>query len=68
MMALAEALARPLSPAPALRVLDGGAGPSEMTWWERRAEMRKIVGGCPDHWWNPAAPTTERCTCDRFVG
>lgn len=49
-----------------LRVIEGGAGRSEPTWWERRAMRRQIVGGCPDHWWSPTARRTAACTCDRF--
>lgn len=59
-------------PAPALRLVTDApvrplstAGP--LQWWERRAETRKSVGGCPVHWWNPTARTTAACTCDRFV-
>jgi hypothetical protein len=49
-----------------LRVIEGGAGRTEPTWWERRAMRRQIVGGCPDHWWSPTARRTAACTCDRF--
>jgi hypothetical protein len=49
-----------------LRVIEGGAGRHEPTWWERRAMKRQIVGGCPDHWWSPTARRTAACTCDRF--
>jgi hypothetical protein len=49
-----------------LRVIEGGAGRHEPTWWERRSMQRKIVGGCPDHWWSPTARRTAACTCDRF--
>ena len=53
---------------PALRVIDGGAtGRARPTWWEHRATMRMLVGGCPDHWWNPTARRTSACTCDRFL-
>jgi len=54
------------APTMTLRVIDGGAGRRAPTWWERRSMMRRIVGGCPDHWWSPTARRTERCTCDRF--
>jgi hypothetical protein len=50
---------------PSLRLLTGSA-PRETAWWERRSVMRTIVGGCPDHWWNPSARRTAACTCDRF--
>ncbi len=50
-----------------LRVIDGGIGARRPhAWWERRAAMRSIAGGCPDHWWKPTAPRTAACTCDRF--
>ncbi len=61
-----HALAMP-APTPKLRVLSGGAAPRQPQWWERRAMMRVVVGGCPDHWWKPTAPRTAACTCDRFV-
>jgi hypothetical protein len=35
-------------------------------WWERRDTMRKLVGGCPDHWWKPTALRTAACTCPAF--
>jgi hypothetical protein len=59
-------------PVPALRlVTDAPTRPassaSAVPWWQRRAETRKTVGGCPVHWWNPTARTTAACTCDRFV-
>lgn len=54
-----------------LRVIDGGMSTGSSTdaspWWEQRAAMREVVGGCPDHWWNPTARRTARCTCDRFT-
>jgi hypothetical protein len=59
-------LAEPASLTPTLRVLDGGARARPATWWEKRATTRRIVGGCPDHWWKPTAPRTAACTCDRF--
>ncbi len=49
-----------------LRVIEGGARRTAAGWWERRAMMRSIVGGCPDHWWKPTARRTAACTCDRF--
>jgi hypothetical protein len=49
-----------------LTVLSGGAARRPATWYEKRSMMRAIVGGCPDHWWNPAARRTAACTCDRF--
>ena len=56
------------STSPMLRVIDGGAsGRAGATWWERRATMRQLVGGCPDHWWTPTARRTAACTCDRFT-
>lgn len=51
---------------PSLRLVQGGAGHTGRSWWERRAFMRGIVGGCPDHWWAPTARRTAACTCDRF--
>jgi hypothetical protein len=53
---------------PHLRVMDGGRASVSATssWWERRARLREVVGGCPDHWWSPAARRTAACTCDRF--
>jgi hypothetical protein len=61
------ALAR-TSTTPTLRVIEGGAARRDpATWWERRATMRTLVGGCPDHWWNPTARRTSACTCDRFM-
>ena len=51
-----------------LRVIDGGASRhAGATWWERRATLRQLVGGCPDHWWTPTARRTAACTCDRFT-
>ena len=62
-----NALAAPARTTPTLRVLDGGRPARPATpWWERRAAMRRIVGGCPDHWWKPTARRTAACTCDRF--
>ena len=56
------------STGPELRVIEGGMSrPSRPTWWEHRAMMRTLVGGCPDHWWNTAARRTAACTCDRFT-
>ena len=49
---------------PTLTLIRGGA--PRTPWWERRALMRGIVGGCPDHWWKPTAARTAACTCDRF--
>lgn len=49
---------------PSLTLIQGGA--ARTSWWARRATMRTIVGGCPDHWWKPTAPRTAACTCDRF--
>jgi len=49
-----------------LTLLSGGATRRSATWYERRSMMRRIVGGCPDHWWNPTARRTAACTCDRF--
>lgn len=62
------ALAMPasLTEIPTLRLLAGGAARRPMPWWERRAAMRAVVGGCPDHWWKPTARRTAACTCDRF--
>ena len=56
---------------PSLRVVTGrerhvSTAHRAPSWWERRAERREIVGGCPVHWWNPTAQTTAACTCDRF--
>jgi hypothetical protein len=34
-------------------------------WFERQADRRRLVGGCPDHWWSPTARTSAACTCDR---
>jgi hypothetical protein len=62
-----HALAMP-APTQTLRVLPGGNERRVPAWWERRASMRTIVGGCPDHWWKPTAPRTAACTCDRFIG
>lgn len=52
---------------PALRVVPSTPEPAEQPWWERRAQLRAVVGGCPDHWWKPAAPRSAACTCDRFT-
>ena len=61
-----NALAMPATaPGPSLRLLTGGTR-REIPWWERRAYLRTIVGGCPDHWWSPTARRTAACTCDRF--
>ncbi len=60
------ALALPAPATPRLRLLDGGATRRPETWYERRSMLRKIVGGCPDHWWSPTARRTAACTCDRF--
>ena len=60
------ALALPASTTVTLRVIEGGASGRPTAWWERRAAIRSLVGGCPDHWWKATAPRTERCTCDRF--
>lgn len=60
-----NALAMPATAGPNLRLLTGET-PRETSWWERRAHLRTIVGGCPDHWWNPTARRTAACTCDRF--
>lgn len=49
---------------PNLKLIDGGT--PRAPWWERRAMMRTIVGGCRDHWWNPTAKRTAACTCDRY--
>jgi hypothetical protein len=35
-------------------------------WWERRDLLRRLVGGCPDHWWKPTALRTVACTCPAF--
>jgi hypothetical protein len=35
-------------------------------WWERRDLLRRVVGGCPDHWWKPTALRTAACTCPAF--
>ena len=59
-----QALAMPAT-TPNLRVLAGGARP-RTAWWEQRAYLRSVVGGCPDHWWKPTARRTAACTCDRF--
>jgi hypothetical protein len=60
-----NALATPATTTPRLRLIQGN-GEGRSTWWDRRAFMRSIVGGCPDHWWNPTARRTAACTCDRF--
>lgn len=55
------------TPAPSLRLIAGGVTSRRPDrWWEHRARMRELVGGCPDHWWSTTAPRTGRCTCDRF--
>jgi hypothetical protein len=54
-------LLAPVAAAPSPRRL---ASPAP--WWERRNMMRKVVGGCPDHWWKPTAPRTAACTCPAF--
>lgn len=61
-----NALAATAPSTPTLRVLAGGRARPRATWWEQRAMLRQLVGGCPDHWWNPTAPRTAACTCDRF--
>ena len=61
-----NAAALPTTSRPSLRLISGGAGGRSTPWWERRAQLRAIVGGCPDHWWNPTARRTAACTCDRF--
>jgi len=61
-----NALALPALTTAGLRLLQGGAEPRPATWYEKRSMMRQIVGGCPDHWWNPTARRTAACTCDRF--
>jgi hypothetical protein len=46
-----NALALPPSSTVTLRVLDGGVRRNrEPAWYEKRAMIREIVGGCPDHW------------------
>jgi hypothetical protein len=45
------------------RVLDGGGRREQER--QRRARLRAIVGGCPDHWWKPTALRTPACMCDR---
>jgi hypothetical protein len=61
-----NATALPTTARPSLRLIAGGAGSRSAPWWERRAQLRTLVGGCPDHWWNPTARRTAACTCDRF--
>ena len=61
-----NAHATPASSRPTLRVIEGGRPTEPLRWWEHRAAIRKVVGGCPDHWWNPTARRTAACTCDRF--
>jgi hypothetical protein len=61
-----NALAMPATTTPTLRLVTGGALSKGAAWWEKRAFLRSIVGGCPDHWWNPVARRTAACTCDRF--
>ncbi len=51
---------------PTLGLIHGGKPARPVAWWERHATMREIVGGCPDHWWQPTARRTGDCTCDRF--
>ena len=63
---MTHALAQPALSTPSLRLLQGGAKPRPATWYEKRSMFREIVGGCPDHWWNPTARRTAACTCDRF--
>lgn len=66
-MTMTNALAMPTGRNTTLSLIDGGKADAEpLTWWERRASMRQIVGGCPDHWWKPTARRTAACTCDRF--
>jgi hypothetical protein len=65
-MTMTNALAMPAGGTPPLRLIDGGKATPPPAWWERRATMRQIVGGCPDHWWKPTARRTAACTCDRF--
>ena len=55
----------PATSRPGLRLIAGRAGGTS-AWWEHRAQLRALVGGCPDHWWNPTARRTSACTCDRF--
>jgi len=50
---MTHALAQPALSTPSLRLLQGGAKPRPATWYEKRSMFREIVGGCPDHWWNP---------------
>ena len=61
-----NAAAMPAATTVTLPVIDGGNRSPGSSWWKRRATMRSIVGGCPDHWWKPTAPRTGACTCDRF--
>ena len=62
-----NALAMPATPTHGLTLLPGGATRQSASWYDRRSMMRAIVGGCPDHWWNPTARRTAACTCDRFA-
>jgi hypothetical protein len=61
-----NALAMPAPTTHGLTLLPGGAARRSATWYEKRSMLRQIVGGCPDHWWNPTARRTAACTCDRF--
>ena len=61
-----NATALPTTAGPSLRLLAGGSGSRSTPWWERRSQLRALVGGCSDHWWNPTARRTAACTCDRF--
>jgi hypothetical protein len=45
-----------------LRILDGGGRRAREL--QQRAMLRRIMGGCPDHWWKPTARRTSACTCD----
>lgn len=61
-----NAPALPATTTVTLRLIDGGAKARPTTWYEQRALLRGIVGGCPDHWWSPTARRSARCTCDRY--
>ncbi|HEX7195639.1 MAG TPA: hypothetical protein VF364_02260 [Candidatus Limnocylindria bacterium] len=65
-MTMTNALATPAGRTPTLRVIEGGRTAPSGAWWERRALLRRTVGGCPDHWWKPTARRTAACACDRF--